>query len=96
MHITAQWFNDQFNFSLHSKEGSDAFLTVKGCRIVDGKEGPFVGFPATKNAKGEWWRHVWGSDAFQAALIKTANAAKPSQKAQSKAPMADMEDDVPW
>ena len=81
MKITVQWIagdRPQFNVSLASAEGKEAFLDIKGCRIVDGSKGPFVSWPATKNEKsGKWWNHVYGSEAFNAAVIEAAEAARP-------------------
>lgn len=95
MHITVEWHDKQFNVSLHSKEGADAFLTVRGCRIVDGSGEPFIGFPARKNDKtGKWWNHVTASDKFQAEVIRIAREAMPSQKAPSKPAPAD--EDIPF
>ena len=81
MKITVQWIageRPQFNVSLASAEGKEAFLDIKGCRIVDGSKGPFVSWPATKNEKsGKWWNHVYGSEAFNLAVIEAAEAARP-------------------
>jgi hypothetical protein len=85
MHIGIEWHSDQFNVNLSSAEGRDAFLSVKGCRIVSGQSGDFVGWPATKNEKsGKWWRHAWGSDAFNAAVLEKAQASKPAQDTRTQ------------
>jgi len=95
MHVTVKWFKDQFNVSLHAREGVEEFLTVKGCRIVAGKDGYFVGFPATKNeTSGKWWTHVWSNEKFQAEVIRVANEAKPGGPAAKK-PQAS-NDDIPF
>lgn len=95
MNITVEWHDKSFNVSLHAREGADAFLTIKGCRIVSGKDGEFVGFPATKSEKsGKWWAHVWGSEKFQAEVLRIANAAKPAAKAPAKATVDD--DTIPF
>jgi hypothetical protein len=85
-YITITWHGDQFNIELASKDGAEAFLSVKGCRIVEGSKGPFVSYPATKNANtGKWWQHCWGSDAFNAVVLSKAQASMPS-KAPARAP----------
>jgi DNA-binding cell septation regulator SpoVG len=96
MNITITWHGDQFNVELSSKEGADAFLSVKGCRIANGQNGPFVSWPATKNAtSGKWWSHVWGSDKFNAAVLEKAQANQPTQgKARSRG--GDDLSDVPF
>ena len=95
MKISIEWFSgkyQQFNVSLASAEGREAFLVVKGCRIVDGREGRFISWPATKNEKtGKYWNHVWGSDAFAEKVLAQAEAARPKQRAKP----AD-DDEVPF
>jgi hypothetical protein len=96
MHITVKWFNDSFNINLHSKEGVDEFLSIKGCRIKshDGKE--FISFPSTKNEKtGKYWNHAWGSDKFQAAVISEAKKSIPSAGKRDGG-VTEMADDVPF
>ncbi len=94
MHVSVEWHDKSFNVSLHSREGVDAFLTIKGCRIIDGKDGPFVSFPARKNENsGKWWQHVWANEKFQAEVVRLAEAAKPGQKASKPAPA---DEDIPF
>lgn len=93
MNVIITWHNDQFNVELASKPGAEAFLSIKGCRIADGSKGPFVSYPATKNATtGKWWNHCWGSDAFNAVVLEKAQASKPQQAARRQAPAGDMDD----
>ena len=81
MKITVNWIagdRPQFNVSLSSAPGKEAFLDIKGCRIVDGAKGPFVSWPATKNEKtGKWWNHCYGSEAFNDAVMAEAQLSKP-------------------
>jgi predicted alpha-1,6-mannanase (GH76 family) len=86
MHIGIEWHSDQFNVNLSSAEGRPEFLSVKGCRIVSGQSGDFVGWPATKNEKtNKYWRHAWGSDAFNAAVMEAALKTKPAQDTRTLA-----------
>ena len=86
MKITTKWFGDQFNIGLASAEGRDEFLSIKGCRIKSGEKGEFISWPAQKKDDGTFWRHVWGSDEFQAAVIRgfrgllTAASLKPQRR----------------
>lgn len=86
MEILITWHgSEQFNVELASREGAEAFLSIKGCRIVNGNNGPFVGWPATKNANtGKWWNHVWASDKFAAAVLEKAQESQPRQSAPSR------------
>ena len=91
----------QFNVSLASGEGKQPFLTIKGCRIVSGRDGDFVSWPATKNEKtGKWWNHVYASEAFGQAVLDAAKAQQPTDTrthAERKKPtLAEMDDDIPF
>lgn len=95
MHITIEHHNDQFNVNLASKEGAEAFLSIKGCRLVQGQNGPFVSYPARKNEQtGKWWNHVWGSEKFNAVVLAKAQEGLQKPKAKQSAPEEDM--DVPF
>ncbi len=75
MKINCEHFDGKypsFNVSLSSKEGVEPFLTIKGCRIVDGSKGPFISWPARKQDDGKWWNHVYASAAFADAVLKEA------------------------
>ena len=96
MHIGITWHSDQFNVELSSKEGAEAFLFIKGCRIVDGTKGAFVSWPATKNTNtGKWWSHVWGSDRFSAAVLEKALATRQTDRAPARRKQ-DADEDVPF
>jgi DNA-binding cell septation regulator SpoVG len=103
MKIKVEWMGDgkQFNVSLASGEGKQEFLSIKGVRIVQGTDGEFVGWPATKNENTQkWWRHVWASDAFASAVIDEARKTKPqrdtrTQGERNRGPRAD-DDSVPF
>jgi DNA-binding cell septation regulator SpoVG len=60
MHISIVWHDRSFNINLHSSEGKDAFLELKGCRIQQSQKGEFVSMPSTKNvATGKYWNHAY-------------------------------------
>lgn len=91
MKITVQQFDNQFNVGLASKEGADPFLTIKGCRVVDGSKGRFVSWPAKKMESGKYWQHVYANEAFQRAVLEAYDEAAPKTR---KAAPAD--DEVPF
>ena len=102
--LKIEWFPGaypQFNVSLASSEGKEPFLTIKGCRIVDGSKGKFVSPPRTKNEKTDkWWGHAWFSDGFSAAVLEAAEASMPKQDTRTlaqrrQAPIDDGQD-VPF
>lgn len=84
MQITIEHFSGQypsFNINLHSKPGSEAFLSVKGCKIVNGQNGPFVSYPSRKNEQtGKYWNHAWGSEAFNAEVLRLAQEGAPAPR----------------
>lgn len=80
MHIAIEHHDKQFNVLLSSEKGREAFLTIKGCRIVNGSKGEFVSFPATKNeTTGKWWNHVYANEKFAATVLDLAKASQPSK-----------------
>ena len=85
MEITIQHFDGKypsFNVMLHGAPGADPFITIRGCRIVDGKNGPFISYPATKNDQGKYWNHVIGGEKFNEAVLKKAQQSqRPSHDA---------------
>jgi len=85
MEISIKHFDGQypsFNIYLHGSPGADPFLEIKGCRIVKGSKGPFISYPAKKDANGKYWNHVYGGEKFNEAVLKKAQQApKPSHDA---------------
>ena len=102
MKITIEHHNDQFNVCLATKEGVEPFITIKGCRLVNGRNGAFVSWPARKLDSGKYWNHVYASEAFGAAVLEAVNASIPaSQKAPApRAPARPTrqaaDDDIPF
>lgn len=98
MEINVKWFGDNFNVNLSSKPGEEEFLSIKGCRIVDGTKGFFVSWPATKNqSTGKYWNHVWGSERFNAVVLSKAQASIPKAPARRQEPAGSGDiDDIPF
>ncbi len=104
MKIAIEHIRDQFNVALSSKEGVEPFITIKGARIVEGKNGPFISWPAKKMDSGKYWNHVWCSEAFNAAVLEAAQktAPKPTKakdeawQARAPARQEPVEDDIPF
>ena len=97
MIIKIEWHDKSFNINLHSAEDRDAFLSIKGCRIVNSAKGDFVSFPASKNEKsGKWWNHVWGSAEFQSAVLAKAQTEKPKAAPAKTGTIDDLADDIPF
>lgn len=81
MEISVRWFDQQFNVALASQPGKDAFLEIKGCRIANGKNGPFVSWPSTKNqSTGKYWNHIYGSEQFNAVVLSKAQECMPTRQ----------------
>ena len=95
MKISIEHHNDQFNVLLSSREGAEPFITVKGCRIASGSKGEFLSWPARKQDNGRWWSHVWGSDAFNAAVLAEAKKTAPQPVARATRAV-DPAEDVPF
>ena len=87
MKITVVWFGDQFNVSLASAEGREAFLDIKGCRIANGQRGEFISWPSTKNPKTDkWWQHVYASEGFAVEVLKEANKSRDTRTLSERRP----------
>lgn len=80
MKVEVKWFNDNFNVALSSAEGKEPFLEIKGARIVDGKNGPFVSWPSKKLDSGKYWNHVYGSEQFNAVVLSKAEESRPTRQ----------------
>lgn len=100
MNVTTTWHGDNFNVDIASAAGKEAFLSIKGCRIVDGQKGPFVSYPAKKNEQtGKWWNHVWASEQFNAVVLSKALESQPKQASRARPASGGgggAEDDIPF
>jgi len=110
MNIQIEWKITQyptFKIFLRRSPESDPFLTVHDCRIVDGKNGPFVSYPAKKDANGKYWNYLQGGEAFNAHILQLAQAGQqaappprpppaPLPKPAQGSGFDDMQDDVPF
>lgn len=100
MNITIENHGDQFNVALTSPGKDEPFLTIKGCRVVNGSKGLFVSWPARKQDNGKWWNHVYASEGFAAAVLSAYNKSKAeasrARPAPSRAPARDDTDDIPF
>jgi len=87
-----------FNLILRTGAGKDPFMIVRGCRIVNGQNGPFISYPSRKQDDGKYWNHVYGSKEFNDIVLSAANAAAPAapKAAPSGKSVQDMDDDIPW
>jgi DNA-binding cell septation regulator SpoVG len=95
MEIEIKHHNDQFNVHLCSKAGAEPFLEIKGVRIANGKNGPFVSWPSTKNqSTGKYWQHCYASEKFNAAVLEKAQASTPAAKGSSRGSRDD--DEIPF
>ena len=95
MHISIVWHDRSFNINLHSSEGKDAFLELKGCRIQQSQKGEFVSMPSTKNAAtGKYWNHAYINAAFQAKILELAKASQPVEAKKELKTLADIDDEI--
>lgn len=103
MEITIKHFGGQypsFNVALHTHANQDAFLEIKGCRLVNGSNGEFVSWPSRKQDNGKYWNHVYGSEAFNAAVLKKVHASAPAPAPRQDPPRSsgfdDLDNDLPF
>jgi hypothetical protein len=99
MKISIELKDRDFAVHLHTREGEEAFLSIFGCRIVDGSKGRFVSWPARKSESGKWWNHCRSSDKFTAAVLAAYDAAapveRPAPRPRTQVKQAD-DDDIPF
>ena len=105
MEITIKHFDGQypsFNIMLHSAPGSEPFLEIKGCKIVNGANGEFISYPSRKQENGKYWNHVYGGEKFNAAVLAKAQKTAPAPRQESRQArsnaggFADMDSDIPF
>lgn len=100
MEISIKWFDGQypsFNVGIASKEGKEPFVEIKGCRIVQGKDGEFVAPPSTKGKNDKYWNHAYFSKDFSAVVLEKAKESQPQKHAPVKQQSNDpFYDDVPF
>jgi DNA-binding cell septation regulator SpoVG len=108
--IGIEHHGDQFNVTLTSPGKTEPFVTIKGCRVVSGSNGPFVSWPARKMDNGKYWNHVYASNEFTAAVLAAYNSSideappaprqRPAAPAPSRRPPPNpidpRDDDVPF
>ena len=97
MQIICTWNEGQypsFNLELASKDGADPFIKIRGCKIMSGKNGEFVSYPSRKLESGKYWNHVYGSDAFNAAVLAEAKKSQPKPMPNETKQAAGFDDDL--
>jgi DNA-binding cell septation regulator SpoVG len=85
--VTVKWFDGQypsFNIILASAAGKEPFLEIRGCKIIDGQNGPFISYPSRKQDNGKYWNHVYGSDLFNATVLSKAQASMPRRESRPR------------
>jgi DNA-binding cell septation regulator SpoVG len=86
MKIDIQNHGDQFNVALSTPTGEEPFLVIKGCRIREGSNGPFVSWPARKLDDGRFWNHVYASRPFADAVLRAAQQGQREEAPRRQAP----------
>jgi DNA-binding cell septation regulator SpoVG len=87
-----------FNVMLLTGPDKDPFMTIRGCKIIQGQKGEFVSYPARKQEDGKYFNYVYCADVFNRIVLEKANAAKPAESKPSKSGSGfdDMDSDVPF
>lgn len=96
-----EWGKVKAFFDLRTDEG----LVVKGFKIVEGSNGPFVGFPSKKGGDGEYSDTVYAEAELKQAITRMAMEAYGSGIVQGAGNSADgpfeepppfTDDDIPF
>ena len=99
MEISVKWFDGQypsFNLMIASAAGKEPFLEIKGCKIVEGQNGPFISYPSRKQDNGKYWNHVYVSDAFNAVVLSKAQATMPAKQQSRRQPPQSDDSSIPF
>lgn len=85
--------------AIHKKGEEKPFMVIKGCKIVNGQNGPFLSGPATK-IDNDWFNYLFMSKEFSQYISEMAVKAFPKQAQGSKAPASGggmiIDDDIPF
>jgi len=101
MKLSIAWHDDKFNIEFTRPNEDKAFLSIKGCKIVEGKSGPFISMPSSPKKSGGFWNHAWADEKFQSAVMQMARPLakappKPAPKVQDHSGFDTMQSDVPY
>lgn len=55
--VFAGKYGTKFNLVLELENGAP--VTIYGCRVVEGRDGDFIGWPSYKDNNGNYWNHVY-------------------------------------
>lgn len=89
-------------FGVALVKGDKVLLAVKGCKMANGQNGPFVSGPSAKMEDGTWFSYLFMDRAFGDYVTKLAlehmpQAPQPPQRnAQGAMRSNDLESDVPF
>lgn len=101
MEIRIEWKETKypsFNIMVCSKPGKDPFMTIRGCQIKEGKKNnnEFISYPSRKKEDGTYFNHFYGSDDFNAEVLRLAKATQPQAQSRQGSGFDDMKDDIPF
>lgn len=101
MEVKVEWKEGKypsFNVMISSQAGKDPFITIRGCKIIQGQKGEFVSYPARKQDDGKYFNYIYCSDVFNRIVLEKAHQAKPVESKPSKSGSGfdDMDSDVPF
>ncbi|MCH7574072.1 MAG: septation protein SpoVG family protein [Candidatus Marinimicrobia bacterium] len=99
-----EWGKVKAFFDLRTEEG----LVIKGFKIVEGSNGPFVGFPSRKNSDGEYNDTVYAEadlkqeitrlamESYGSDVMQSSGAPAGGSSAPSDSPPPFGDDDIPF
>lgn len=53
------WNDGSVTFALNLQVATKRWVTIYGCRIVEGKDGSFISFPSRKGGDGKYYSHAY-------------------------------------
>jgi len=97
MHITIEPSKSgkTFGVGFCKEAGQEPFFVMKGCRLANGANGPFVSGPSTKMDDGKWFNYSYFDKKFSEYVTGLAQKAVEAAPAAPKAQAA-ASDDIPF
>lgn len=83
-------------FGIAFTKNDKVLYVTKGCRLVNGQNGPFISGPSTKMDDGKWFNYLYIDKEFGAYLTKLALEAAPAPAPQQSRQSAPDMSDVPF
>lgn len=89
--VTIHNYNDQYGFfDVEVPVGKESSITLKGCKVIEGKNGKFVACKSEKRNDKYWPTAYINGDKLQKVIIEAVNEAKKASGVMNNDDMGDV------